>query len=74
MNRGNNFHKTQQCEKEKIIKGREKGLEGKSDPKENILFNTISEILSTFRAIAPISPFGFQVLLLCHEAFFFVWK
>lgn len=29
MIRGNNFHKTQQCEKEKIIKGRKRGLEGK---------------------------------------------
>lgn len=75
MNRGNNFHKTQQYEEEKIIKGRKKGLEGKVIPnkkEENILFNirqSISEMLSTFRAIA-------SALLLRHEIFFhvFVWK
>ena len=42
MNRGNNFHKTQQCEEEKIIK-EGKGLGKKTDPKmekkKNISFN-----------------------------------
>lgn len=52
------------------MKGRkEKGLGGKVIPTKNILFNIITEILSTFRDIAPISPFQLSVLLLCHGAF-----
>lgn len=50
VNRGNNFHKTQQCEDEKIIKEGKGACKEKWSQrrKENILFNSISEMLSTF--------------------------
>ena len=78
-NRGNNFHKTQQCEKEKIIKGRKKGLEGKrkNDPKKrrkNILFNSISKFYLPF----VISLFSFSASSFVAVSWtilsFYVWK